>query len=98
LLGQPEHLTPTRVDGRHRSSDDSAIPVVALVNLLFGIGFALIARSIRADGPFAAPAFGRHAARGVVVAPSRSTSTPRTRRGADVLGGPAEVAGVAVRC
>ncbi len=34
------------------------IPVVALVNLLFGIGFALIARDrIRADGPFAPPAF-----------------------------------------
>jgi hypothetical protein len=34
------------------------IPVVALVNLLFGIGFALVARDrIRADGPFAAPAF-----------------------------------------
>lgn len=34
------------------------IPVVALVNLLFGIGFALIARDrIRADGPFSAPAF-----------------------------------------
>ena len=37
---------------------EAAIPVVALVNLLFGIGFALIARDrIRADGPFAAPAF-----------------------------------------
>jgi hypothetical protein len=35
-----------------------AIPVVALVNLLFGIGFALIARDrVRGDGPFAAPAF-----------------------------------------
>ena len=34
------------------------MPVVALVNLLFGIGFALIARDrIRADGPFSAPAF-----------------------------------------
>lgn len=34
------------------------IPVVALVNLLFGIGFALVARDrIRADGPFVAPAF-----------------------------------------
>jgi hypothetical protein len=34
------------------------IPVVALVNLLFGIGFALIARDrIKADGPFAPPAF-----------------------------------------
>ncbi len=47
------------------------MPVVALVNLLFGIGFALIARDrIRADGPFAAPAFhlvALHAA--VVVAP-----------------------------
>src|ERR1051325_9357986 len=47
------------------------IPVVALVNLLFGIGFALIARDrIRADGPFAAPAFqlvALHAA--AVVAP-----------------------------
>ena len=37
---------------------EAAIPVVALVNLLFGIGFALIARDrIRADGPFTAPAF-----------------------------------------
>ncbi|MDB4963133.1 MAG: hypothetical protein JWP01_3132 [Myxococcales bacterium] len=47
------------------------IPVVALVNLLFGIGFALLARErIRADGPFAAPAFHLvvlHA--GAVVAP-----------------------------
>lgn len=47
------------------------IPVVALVNLLFGIGFALVARErIRADGPFAAPAFhlvALHAA--AVVAP-----------------------------
>lgn len=34
------------------------ILVVALVNLLFGIGFALVARDrVRADGPFAAPAF-----------------------------------------
>lgn len=34
------------------------IPVVALLNLLFGIGFALVARDrVRADGPFAAPAF-----------------------------------------
>jgi hypothetical protein len=59
------------VDVRRRSSDDSAIPVVALVNLLFGIGFALIGRDrIRADGPFAAPAFplvAMHAA--TVVAP-----------------------------
>jgi hypothetical protein len=50
---------------------EAVIPVVALVNLLFGIGFALIARDrIRADGPFAAPAFqlvALHAA--VVVAP-----------------------------
>lgn len=50
---------------------EAAIPVVALVNLLFGIGFALIARDrIRADGPFAAPAFhlvALHAA--VVVLP-----------------------------
>lgn len=47
------------------------IPVVALLNLLFGIGFALVARDrVRADGPFAAPAFPLvmlHAA--VVVAP-----------------------------
>ena len=47
------------------------IPVVALVNLLFGIGFALIARDrIRADGPFASPAFplvALHAA--MIVAP-----------------------------
>ncbi len=34
------------------------MPVVALVNLLFGLGFALIARDrLRADGPFTAPAF-----------------------------------------
>lgn len=34
------------------------MPVVALVNLLFGIGFALVARDrIKADGPFATPAF-----------------------------------------
>jgi hypothetical protein len=50
---------------------EAVIPVVALVNLLFGIGFALIARDrIRADGPFAAPAFALvvlHAA--AVVAP-----------------------------
>nr|HEX4318846.1 hypothetical protein [Kofleriaceae bacterium] len=32
--------------------------IVALVNLLFGIGFALIARDrIKSDGPFATPAF-----------------------------------------
>lgn len=47
------------------------MPVVALVNLLFGIGFALIARDrLKADGPFASPAFplvALHA--GVVVAP-----------------------------
>jgi hypothetical protein len=47
------------------------MPVVALVNLLFGIGFALIARDrIRADGPFASPAFplvALHAA--AIVAP-----------------------------
>jgi hypothetical protein len=47
------------------------LPVVALVNLLFGIGFALIARDrIKADGPFSAPAFhlvALHAA--AVVAP-----------------------------
>lgn len=52
-------------------SPEAVIPVVALVNLLFGIGFALIARDrIRADGPFAAPAFqlvALHAA--AVVAP-----------------------------
>jgi hypothetical protein len=37
---------------------EAKIPVVALVNLLFGIGFALIARDrIRADGPFAEPSF-----------------------------------------
>jgi hypothetical protein len=50
---------------------EAVIPVVALVNLLFGIGFALIARDrLRADGPFAAPAFALvvlHAA--AVVAP-----------------------------
>ena len=46
------------MDGRHRSSDDSDIPVVAFVNLLFGIGFALVARDrVKADGPFASPAF-----------------------------------------
>jgi len=66
------------VPGRSRGSPacyvappEDAIPVVALVNLLFGIGFALIARDrIRADGPFAAPAFNLvvlHAA--AVVAP-----------------------------
>ncbi len=53
------------------SATEAVIPVVALVNLLFGIGFALIARDrIKADGPFAAPAFqliAMHAA--VVVAP-----------------------------
>ena len=42
-----------------------------MVNLLFGIGFALVARDrIRADGPFAAPAFqliALHA--GAIVAP-----------------------------
>ena len=47
------------------------LPVIALVNLLFGLGFALVARDrIRADGPFAAPAFhlvALHA--GAVVAP-----------------------------
>ena len=52
-------------------SPEAAIPVVALVNLLFGIGFALIARDrIRADGPFTAPAFqlvSLHAA--AIVAP-----------------------------
>lgn len=52
-------------------SAEAAIPVVALVNLLFGIGFALIARDrIRADGPFSSPAFhlvALHAA--AVVAP-----------------------------
>jgi hypothetical protein len=50
---------------------EAVIPVVALVNLLFGIGFALLARDrIKADGPFAAPAFqlvALHAA--AVVAP-----------------------------
>lgn len=41
-----------------RWPSEAVIPVVALVNLLFGIGFALIARDrIRADGGFAAPAF-----------------------------------------
>lgn len=53
------------------SATEAAIPVVALVNLLFGIGFALIARDrVKADGPFAAPAFqliAMHAA--IVVAP-----------------------------
>jgi hypothetical protein len=42
----------------YRPARRPPIPVVALVNLLFGIGFALVARDrIRADGPFAAPAF-----------------------------------------
>jgi hypothetical protein len=54
-----------------RCPPEAVIPVVALVNLLFGIGFALIARDrIRADGPFSAPAFqlvALHAA--AVVAP-----------------------------
>ncbi len=47
------------------------MPVVALVNLLFGIGFALIARDrIRADGPFASPAFPLVALHGAaIVAP-----------------------------
>jgi hypothetical protein len=53
------------------SATEAVIPVVALVNLLFGIGFALIARDrVKADGPFAAPAFqlvALHAA--AVVAP-----------------------------
>jgi hypothetical protein len=53
------------------SAAEAVIPVVALVNLLFGIGFALIARDrVKADGPFAAPAFqlvALHAA--AVVAP-----------------------------
>jgi hypothetical protein len=41
-----------------RSARRRQIPVVALVNLLFGIGFALCARDrIKADGPFATPAF-----------------------------------------
>ena len=47
------------------------MPVVALVNLLFGIGFALVARDrIKADGIFATPAFplvALHAA--AIVAP-----------------------------
>jgi hypothetical protein len=47
------------------------VPIVALVNLLFGIGFALIARDrLKADGPFATPAFPLvmlHA--GAIVAP-----------------------------
>lgn len=54
-----------------RCRSEAVIPVVALVNLLFGIGFALIARDrIRADGAFVAPAFplvSLHAA--AVVAP-----------------------------
>jgi hypothetical protein len=52
-------------------AEGCAIPVVALINLLIGIGFALIARDrIKADGPFASPAFplvALHA--GAVVAP-----------------------------
>ena len=74
----PSPPIPIREAGRRRSNVDSdsfraeaAIPVVALVNLLFGIGFALIARDrIKADGPFPTPAFplvARHA--GAVVAP-----------------------------
>lgn len=55
----------------YRPARRPLIPVVALVNLLFGIGFALIARDrIKADGPFATPAFqlvALHAA--AVVAP-----------------------------
>jgi hypothetical protein len=47
------------------------LPVIALVNLLFGLGFALVARErIRADGPLPTPAFALvalHAA--AVVAP-----------------------------
>lgn len=63
--------------GRGRPRSNAAdvtvavIPVIALVNLLFGIGFALIARErLRAEGPFVAPAFplvAMHAA--TVVAP-----------------------------
>ena len=35
-----------------------SLPVVALVNVLFGIAFALVARDrLRVDGPFASPAF-----------------------------------------
>ena len=53
------------------SEPEADIPVVAFVNLLFGIGFALIARDrVKADGPFGAPAFqlvALHAA--AVVAP-----------------------------
>lgn len=64
-------MIPASAVRRVRLSKEAAIPVVALVNLLFGIGFALIARDrIRADGPFAAPAFqlvSLHAA--AVVAP-----------------------------
>src|SRR4051812_138292 len=71
----PSPRTPTRDRARPRSSAADVtvpgIPVIALVNLLFGIGFALIARDrLRADGPFAAPAFPlitMHAA--AVVAP-----------------------------
>ena len=49
---------------------EAVIPVVALVNLLFGIGFALIARErIRADGAFAAPAFQLVALHAAIVAP-----------------------------
>jgi hypothetical protein len=50
---------------------EGAILVIALVNLLFGFGFALVARErIRADGPLPSPAFSLvalHAA--AVVAP-----------------------------
>jgi hypothetical protein len=53
------------------SLEAAVIPIVALVNLLFGIGFALIARDrIKADGPFSSPAFALVALHaGAVVAP-----------------------------
>lgn len=46
------------------------MPVVALVNLLSGIAFALVARDrIRVDGPFATPAFPLVALHAAFVAP-----------------------------
>ena len=53
-----------------RCAPEVVIPVVALLNLLFGVGFALVSRDrIRADGPFAAPAFQLVALHAAAVAP-----------------------------
>jgi hypothetical protein len=51
-------VTGARGRKKNRCDTVASIPVVALVNLLFGIGFALIARDrVRAEGPFSAPVF-----------------------------------------